>query len=150
MNLKFCVYKAGCKEKCPFRKNFNPLHCGRTSYSIQIDVKNGLEYLARSFHIICTEKIAILLLRCNVFDSKMLIFYTESFVKKNASGAYFAFLFWCQQYVKSFILDSTLIHRRHFEYRYMFFYCFGLIVNHIVNSICQIQFDHIIMILFFF
>ena len=45
-------------------------------------VKNGRKYLARSFHIICTEKIAILFLRCNEFDSKMLIFYTESFDKK--------------------------------------------------------------------
>lgn len=112
-------------------------------------VKNGRKYLARSFHIICTEKIAILFLRCNVFDSKMLIFYTESFDKKlpldpilhSYSGA-----------------NNMLSHLYSIPFLFIelalwiqidIFYWFGPFVNHRVDSICQIQIDHIIMILFF-
>ena len=106
--LNFLTKRLVCMLRCSQLSKIFSLLCSCTQILQSIDVKNGRNFLARSFHIICTEKIAILFLRCNVFDSKMLIFYTESFVKKIASRVYFAFLFWCQQYVKSFILYSIL------------------------------------------
>ena len=113
-----------------------------------IDVKNGRNFLARSFHIICTEKKAILFFRCNVFDRKMI--FTPSHLTKELPLEPILHSYsdannmWSHLYSIPFLfIGRTLNTNRYFSY------WFGSFANHMVDSICQIQIDHIIMILFF-